>query len=272
MSRCHKTILKILLHINQYYFHTIAPYTQCRTIIIIFSVSCESSHAIHNLLWNPLQFPLSPTRKAHGQYGSGGKSCRLAVRGLPVRSPPGRVEVSLSKTPNPQLLLTGWSVPFNGGQSPVNVCVNGWVRGINCTGLWIKALYKCSPFTIYHMCPSWQPSHSGRVYFHPPPQPNSCSGQFLKVTNFLRPYTFRAHTGLAPYILNCLYSSLSRAIWPQDYRRVPTWVTPLISYHLLKNIRVWTPSQLLQSIQCTYVFIFYKQCMFFFYCIFMLFS
>ena len=24
------------------------------------------------------------------------------------------------------------------------------MRGINCTALWIKALYKCSPFTIYH--------------------------------------------------------------------------------------------------------------------------
>ena len=32
----------------------------------------------------------------------------------------------------------------------VNVCVNGWMRGKNCKALWIKALYKCSPFTIYH--------------------------------------------------------------------------------------------------------------------------
>ena len=46
-----------------------------------------------------------------GRYGSGGKSCRLAVRGLPVRSHPGRVEVSLSKTPNPQLFLMSWLVP-----------------------------------------------------------------------------------------------------------------------------------------------------------------
>ena len=36
-----------------------------------------------------------------GRCGSGGKSCRLAVGGLPVRSHPGHVEVSLSKTPNP---------------------------------------------------------------------------------------------------------------------------------------------------------------------------
>ena len=33
----------------------------------------------------------------------------------------------------------------------VNVCVNGWMRGKNCKALWIKALYKCSPFTIYHL-------------------------------------------------------------------------------------------------------------------------
>ena len=41
-----------------------------------------------------------------GRCGSGGKCSRLAVGGLPVRSHPGRVEVPLSKTPNPQLLLT----------------------------------------------------------------------------------------------------------------------------------------------------------------------
>ena len=37
---------------------------------------------------------------------------RLAVGELQVRSHPGHVEVSLSKTPNPQLLLTSWLVPF----------------------------------------------------------------------------------------------------------------------------------------------------------------
>ena len=79
------------------------------------------------------------------------RSCRLAVGGLPVRSHPGRVEVSLSKTPNPQLLMTSWLVPCMAANRRwcVNVCVNGWMRGINCTALWIKALYKCSPFTIY---------------------------------------------------------------------------------------------------------------------------
>ena len=52
------------------------------------------------------------------RYGSGGKSCHLAVGRLPVRSHPGRVKVSLSKTPNPQLLLS-WLVPC------MAVCVNG---------------------------------------------------------------------------------------------------------------------------------------------------
>ena len=86
-----------------------------------------------------------------GRYDS--KSCRLAVGGLPVRSQPGRVEVSLrrSKTPNPQLLLMSWLVPYMAANRRwcVNVCVNGWMRGINCTALWIKALYKCSPFYFF---------------------------------------------------------------------------------------------------------------------------
>ena len=62
-----------------------------------------------------------------GRYGSGGKSCRLAVGGLHVRSHPGLVEVSLSKTPNPQLLLTSWLVPCMAANRRwcVNVCVNG---------------------------------------------------------------------------------------------------------------------------------------------------
>ena len=40
---------------------------------------------------------------------------------------PGRVEVSLSKTPNPQLLLTSWLVPCMAANRRwcVNVCVNG---------------------------------------------------------------------------------------------------------------------------------------------------
>ena len=59
--------------------------------------------------------------------GSGGKSSRLAVGGLPVRSHLGRVEVSLSKTPNPRLLLTSWLVPCMAANRRrcVNVCVNG---------------------------------------------------------------------------------------------------------------------------------------------------
>ena len=57
------------------------------------------------------------------QYSSGGKSCRLAVGGLPVRSLPGRVEVSLNKTPNPQLLLMSWLVPCMAADR--RWCVNG---------------------------------------------------------------------------------------------------------------------------------------------------
>ena len=61
------------------------------------------------------------------KISSGGKSSRLAVGGLPVRSHPGHVEVSLSKTPNPQLLLTSWLVPCMAANRRwcVNVCVNG---------------------------------------------------------------------------------------------------------------------------------------------------
>ena len=65
---------------------------------------------------------------------------------MPVRSRPGRVEVSLGKTPNPpKSLLTSWLVPCMAANRRrcVNVCVDGWMRGI-------KALYKCSLFTIYH--------------------------------------------------------------------------------------------------------------------------
>ena len=71
-----------------------------------------------------------------------------AVGGLPVRSHPGCVEVSLSKTPNPQLLLTSWLVPCMAANRRwcVNVYVNGSMRGINCKALWIKELYKYSPF------------------------------------------------------------------------------------------------------------------------------
>ena len=84
------------------------------------------------------------------RYGSGGKSSRLAVGGLSVRSHPGRVEVSLSETPNPQLLLTSWLVPCMAANCHwcVNVCVNGWMRGIDCTALWVKALYKCTALWI----------------------------------------------------------------------------------------------------------------------------
>ena len=66
--------------------------------------------------------------------------------GCRFKSHPGRVEVSLSETPNPQLLLTSWLVPCMAANR--RWCMNGWMRGMNCKALWIKALYKCSPFTF----------------------------------------------------------------------------------------------------------------------------
>ena len=57
---------------------------------------------------------------------SGGKSCSLAVGGLPVRSHLGHVKVSLSKSPNPLLLLTSCLVPYMAANHHccVNECVN----------------------------------------------------------------------------------------------------------------------------------------------------
>ena len=53
----------------------------------------------------------------------------LAVRGLPARSHPGYVEVSLSKTPNPQLLPTSWLVPCMAANCRlVCECVCEWVN------------------------------------------------------------------------------------------------------------------------------------------------
>ena len=68
-----------------------------------------------------------------GDNGSGGKSSRLAVGGLPVRSRPGRVEVSLGKTPNtkPNRDLTPDELvgTLHGSQSLlVCECVCEWVN------------------------------------------------------------------------------------------------------------------------------------------------
>ena len=47
------------------------------------------------------------------------------------------VEVSLSKTLNPKLLLMGRPMPHKAALSPsVSVCVNGWMRG-KCKTLWV---------------------------------------------------------------------------------------------------------------------------------------
>ena len=96
-----------------------------------------------------LSLPLAKISRAMwGRCGSGGRAVVWQSEGC-------RFEVSLSKTPNPQLLLTSWLKPCMAANRRwcVNVCVNGWMRGKNCKALWIKALYKCSPFTIYHSYP-----------------------------------------------------------------------------------------------------------------------
>ena len=95
-----------------------SPFNYSPTYIFIQSLTCNCS--------------------SRGRYGSGGKSCCLAVGGLPVQSHPGRVEMSLSKTPNPKLLLMSWLVPCMAANR--HWCGNGWKRGINCKALWIKAL------------------------------------------------------------------------------------------------------------------------------------
>ena len=64
-----------------------------------------------------------------GRCGSGGKSCRLLVGGLPVRSHLGRVEVSLSKMPNPPIAPDELVGTLHGSQSPlVCECVCEWVN------------------------------------------------------------------------------------------------------------------------------------------------
>ena len=45
--------------------------------------------------------------------------------------------MSLSKTPNPQLLLTGWLAPCMAANR--RWCVSGRMRSVNRTALWIKA-------------------------------------------------------------------------------------------------------------------------------------
>ena len=54
-----------------------------------------------------------------GRCGSGGKSCHLAVGGLPVQSHAGRDEVSLSKTPNPPIAPNELVGALHGSQLPL---------------------------------------------------------------------------------------------------------------------------------------------------------
>ena len=111
----------------------------------------------------------APTRTHRVEMAQEGKSCRLAVGGLPVRSHPGRVEVSLSKMPNHQLLLMSWLVPCMAAIRRWSVCVRVRVRARACVRIacvrvrvcvnekhqlyraLMKALYKCLPFyTLTH--------------------------------------------------------------------------------------------------------------------------
>ena len=96
--------------------------------------------------WTPRHFDGDCSVWGLGSVATMAQEVRAVVWQLPVWSHPGRVEVSLGKTPNPWLLLTSWLVPCMAANRRwcvnVNVCVNGWMRGINCTVLWIKALYK----------------------------------------------------------------------------------------------------------------------------------
>ena len=118
-------------------------------IIRLRSKACSDTHSPILCLYNcHFWWAIWGRYRAKWRYGSGGKSSRLAVGGLPVRSHPGCVEVSLSETPNPRSLLTSWLVPCMAANR--RWCVNVWMRGIDCTAFWIKVLYKCSPFTIYH--------------------------------------------------------------------------------------------------------------------------
>ena len=69
--------------------------------------------------------------KVQGSRTPWGKSSRLAVEGL-------------SKYPWARHLTPRWPCMAANRRW----CVNVWMRGINCTALWIKALYKCTAFSV----------------------------------------------------------------------------------------------------------------------------
>ena len=100
------------------------------------------SHSICQCLWFPLHC-------VHGPRGTlfALRAVVWQSEGLLVRFRPGRVKESLSETPNPQSLLTSWLVPRVAADRRwrVSVRVNGWMRGIRCTALWVKArhIYHC---------------------------------------------------------------------------------------------------------------------------------
>ena len=85
---------------------------------------------LFSLLWAP-DWSSSPSLLKRwvflgGRYSSGGKSSCPAVGGLPVWTHPGRVKVSLSKTPNPQL-RDGWYLAWQPIAVGVWMCV--WMGG-----------------------------------------------------------------------------------------------------------------------------------------------
>ena len=86
-----------------------------------------------------------------GRYGSGGRAVVWQSEGC--RFDP---TLGVSKCPWARHLTpncswwAGWYLAWQPIAVGVWMCVNGWMRGKNYKALWIKALYKCSPFTIYH--------------------------------------------------------------------------------------------------------------------------
>ena len=90
-----------------------------------------------------------------GRYGSGGKSCHLADQRVAGLIPPWAwqsVPEQDTYTPNCSWWV-GWCLAWQ--PIAIGVWIGVWVcvwmgewEAINCTALWIKALYKCSPFTI----------------------------------------------------------------------------------------------------------------------------
>ena len=68
------------------------------------------------------------------------------------------VRVSLSETPNPQMIPTSRLVPCTAANH--RWCANGRMRTICCTALWIKALHKCRDLLFILRRTHYSPWHS----------------------------------------------------------------------------------------------------------------